>query len=456
MSAAKRPAARPPTLSGLRLIAMQQKFVELPAFFTRISREYGPIVRFANLWSDVYFVNEPAAIEEVLVTKATSFRKGRGTVRLRRLLGNGLLTAERPEHLPHRRLVAPAFHRKRLDDYARVMTGASVARVATWPLGDVLDIDREFNRLALEIAAKALFGADLRSDMDTIAGSLVQAMSSFPASMLPFSEVWDDWPLPSVRRFKAAKARLDAIVRRMIAEHRAEGVDRGDVLSMLLATRDEESRVALDDDQIRDEAMTILLAGHETTANALAWTFYLLQRNPDVEATLHAHVDAVLGGRTPTLDDVPRLEYVRAVFAETMRLYPPAWVTARRATEDVDLGSYRIRRGDVAIVSQYVTQRDPRFWSDPERFDPARFIVERPRERFAYFPFGGGTRTCIGEAFAWTEGVLAIATIAQRVRLESVGDGDVATLPLVTLRPRAAIRARVTARAPAPLRNVSA
>ena len=450
---AARPAARPPTLPGLRLIRMQQRYHELPSFFCDIARTYGPIVRFKNLWSDVYFVNEPSAIEEILVTKAVSFRKGRGTVRLRRLLGNGLLTAERPEHLPHRRLVAPAFHKKRLADYARVMTDATVARVASWRDGEILDIDRELNRLALEIAAEALFGADLSAEMDTISRSLVQAMETFPASMLPFSEVWDDWPLPSVRRFKAAKRRLDAIVLRMIEEHRAEGVDRGDVLSMLLGARDEEARGGMNDEQIRDEAMTILLAGHETTANALAWTFYLLQRNPDVATLLYAHVDDVLGDRTPTMEDVPQLGYVRAVLSETLRLYPPAWITARRATERVTVGGYAIERGDIAIVSQYVTQRDPRIWSQAERFLPQRFLDGSTRERFAYFPFGGGTRTCIGEAFAWAEGILVIATIAQRVHLESAGDGDVATLPLVTLRPRSAIRARVRVRGRAPLRT---
>ena len=225
----------PPTLPGLRLIAMQQNFHELPAFFATVSQRHGPIVRFKNVWSDAYFVNEPAAIEELLVTKATSFRKGRGTVRLRRLLGNGLLTAERPDHLPHRRLVAPAFHRKRLADYAVVMTQATLERMRAWSEEDVIDLDRELNRLALEIAAKALFGTDLSEEMETISRALMQAMATFPASMLPFSELWDDWPLPANRRFKAAKNALDAIVTRMIREHRACGTDRGDVLSMLLA-----------------------------------------------------------------------------------------------------------------------------------------------------------------------------------------------------------------------------
>jgi len=402
-----------------------------------------------------YFVNEPAAIEEVLVSKATSFRKGRGTVRLRRLLGNGLLTAERPEHLQHRRLVAPAFHSRRLADYGHVMTQACLARMRGWRAGEIIDIDRELSRLALEIAAEALFGADLSAEMDAISRSLVIAMETFPASMIPFSELWDDWPLPANRRFQAAKRELERVVARMVREHRAGGVDRGDVLSMLLAARD-DARGAMSDEQIRDEALTILLAGHETTANALAWTFYLLQRHPDIEAALHASVDAALGGRTPATRDVPQLAYVRAVLAETMRLYPPVWMTGRRATQPVEIGGYRIAPHDIVLVSQYVTHRDARFWPEPERFMPQRFLDESRRPRFTYFPFGGGTRTCIGEAFAWTEGILVIATIAQRLRLTRVDAGEVATLPLVTLRPRAAIRARITARGLAPLLNAPA
>lgn len=452
---AERSRPQPPTLPGH--VLSRQGFTRMPAFLRDLVPTHGPIVRFHNIVGpDVYFAAEPAAIEEVLVGKAGSFSKARGTRRMRRLLGNGLLTAERPEHLPHRRLVQPAFHRKRLDDYARVMVAASLARVASWQHGSIIEVDRETNRLALEIAAQALFGADLRGDMDAISRALNESMATFPASMLPFSEVFDHLPVPITLRFKRAKRTLDAVVLRMVREHRADGRDRGDVLSMLLTAYDDETKGRMDDQQIRDEAMTILLAGHETTANALAWTFYLLQRHPAVEAELAAQLDAVLGGRTPTFEDVSRLGYVRALLAEAMRLYPPAWITARRATEAVTIGGYRLRRRDVVIVSQWVTHRDPRFWSEPERFDPARFLRPLPAERFAYFPFGAGTRMCIGEAFAWTEGILAIATIAQRVRLERVSDRDVATLPLVTLRPRTPIRARVSVRAYEPLQSAPA
>jgi cytochrome P450 len=214
---------------------------------------------------------------------------------------------------------------------------------------------------------------------------------------------------------------------------------------MLLEARDETGAPGLSDEQIHDEALTILLAGHETTANAMAWAFYLLERHPDVRARAYANVDEVLGERPATAADVPRLEYVRAVLAETMRLYPPAWVTARKALEAVEIGPLRLARGDIAIVSPYVSGRDPRYFTDPERFDPDRWAGAAP-PKFAYFPFGGGNRLCIGEPFAWMEGILVVATILQRARLERVDAEEVATLPLVTLRPRTPIRARVQLR----------
>jgi cytochrome P450 len=234
-----------------------------------------------------------------------------------------------------------------------------------------------------------------------------------------------------------------------VQQHRTHGSSGDDLLSMLMSARDENGRGGLSDVDVRDEALTILLAGHETTANALAWTFYILQRRPDIEAALQRHVDDVLGGRDVTFDDVGKLDYVRATFAETMRLYPPAWITSREAIAPVTVGGVYVAAGDLVIVAPYVTHRDPRYWDDPERYDPQRFAGGGgPRERYAYFPFGGGSRMCIGDSFAWTEGVIALATIAQRVRLERVaGDPDVGIRPVVTLRPRTPIRARVRARA---------
>jgi cytochrome P450 len=436
----------PPTVAGYSLFT--RPFTTLPAFFLAATATHGSFVRFKNPFRNIYFVTEPAYVEEALVTKSAAFMKGRGTQRLRRLLGNGLLTAEQPAHLRHRRLAQPAFHRKRIDAYAAIMVDATLLKIARWSDGERIDVERETNRLALEIVSQAVFGSDLSADMDAISTSLDDAMATFPFSMMPFSELLDNVPIGPTRRLKRAKRRLDAIVDRMLAEHRAGGGDPNDLLSMLLAASDDEG-AGLGDAQIRDEALTILLAGHETTANAIAWTFYLLQRHGEIEEKLYAHVADVLGDRDPTAADVPRLDYVRAVFAETLRLYPPAWVTARRALHAVDIGPYRIARGDIVIVSQYVSHRDPRYFPDPERFDPERWFREAP-PKFAYFPFGGGNRLCIGESFAWMEGILVLATIVRRFRLLRVGMDDVATLPLVTLRPRGAIRATVSARALAP------
>jgi cytochrome P450 len=452
VASARRPGDTATAVSGLGIFL--QGFAGLPFFLERETAKHGPFIRFRlGPLGSVFYCGTPEAAEEVLVTKATAFVKGRGVRRLRRALGTGLLTSEEPQHLPNRRLVQPAFHRKRLAEYGAVMAERARLRVLSWRPGSVVDVEREMNALALEIVSETLFGIDLRDRNDVIASALAEAMSTFPTLMIPFSEIADDaGALPHNKKLARSTGTLFGIVEGIVRDHR-DGVDRGDVLSMLLASRDDADR-GMSERQVRDEALTILLAGHETTANALTWAFYLLQRNPRVEAALHAHLDDVLGDRDPDFDDVPQLAYVRAVFAEAMRLYPPAWITSRTAIADVEIAGQLVPRGSQAIVSQYVMHRDARYWPQPERFDPTRFLGETDRPKFAYFPFGGGTRLCIGESFAWTEGVLALATIARRVRLERVDRGDVGMLPLVTLRPRDPVRARVAAREPgAPQRD---
>lgn len=432
-----------PTLSGT--IFLRQPFASMPAFLRGISQQYGPIVRFRYPWRSMYFVDDAAMLQDVFINNAADFKKGRGTERLSRLLGNGLLTAAQPEHLQHRRLVQPVFHKKRIDACAEVMVDATRRRVDAWTPGATIEIDREAMALALEIVATALFGSNLTDDMAKIGHALDVSIATFPFAMLPFSQIFDEIPIPITRRFNAARDTLDGIVYRMMAEHRASGRDTGDLLSMLMASCD-DGDAGMNDKQIRDEALTILLAGHETTANAIAWTFYLLGRHPEIEARLHAHLDTVLGDRDPTLDDVPKLEYVRALFAEVMRMYPPAWITARRALVDTHVEAYPIAKDDIVIVSQFVTHHNARYWPDPDRFDPERFVSGMPDEKFAYFPFGGGNRLCIGERFAWMEGMLAIATIARRVRLVPLDTEPVAANPSVTFRPSTRIRARVESR----------
>jgi cytochrome P450 len=304
-------------------------------------------------------------------------------------------------------------------------------------------------RLTLAVVGQTLFGADVEEEAPEIGRALTDTFRSFNLALLPFGELLQRVPfLPPVRRFNEAKARLDATIYRLIAEHRADGHDRGDLLSMLIAAQDTEvDGGRMTDLQLRDEAMTIFLAGHETTANALTWTWYLLAEHPAAEARMHAEIDAALGGRLPAADDLPRLPYTRMVLAEAMRLYPPAWVIGRRNVEPYTVRGVTLPARTVVLTSQWVTHRDPRWWPEPERFRPERW-GEAPgdRPKFAYFPFGAGTRVCIGEQFAWMEGMLLLATIAQRWRLRLVPGHPVVPQAIITLRPRHGMRMVAEAR----------
>jgi len=444
MTATLAPAPTPPTLRRT-LGIFGRPFRTVPEYLRAISREHGPIVKFSNPLVNYFFVDDARYLEEIFVTKSASFMKGRGTQRLRALLGDGLLTAVQPEHLKHRRLVQPAFHRSRIDAFGEVIVGYTRDRVERWTPGSTIDVHHETMQLALEIVARTLFGSDLSNEKQTISDALDDALEVFPLMLMPFSELIENLPIPPILRFKRARAQLDRVVYDMMRAHRADGDDRGDLLSMLMESEDENG-VGFSDVQVHDEALTILLAGHETTANALAWTIYLLQRNPQIEEKLYAHVAEVLGDRDATIDDFPKLEYVRAVVSEAMRIYPPAWLTGRRALEDTTIGAYEVRKGEIVLVSQYVTHRNPRYWDAPERFDPDRWLAGPPKEKFAYFPFGGGNRLCIGERFAWLELVLGIATMIRRVRFDRIDALDVEPEPLVTMRPKSPVYAKVTRR----------
>jgi cytochrome P450 len=304
------------------------------------------------------------------------------------------------------------------------------------------------NRLALRIAAATLFSADIDDDADAIGAAVTEAMAVFPTSIGPFGELLDHLPFhPATRRFAAARGALDAVIYRLIAQRRSENVDRGDLLSMLLAARDDDGR-PMPDALIRDEALTLLLAGHETTANALTWTFDALARKPEAEARLHAELDAVLWDRDPVPADYPQLGFTRDVVAEAMRLRPPAWILGRRVIRPIRLGEWDVAPGSIVLMAQIVTHRNPRFWTLPEAFRPERWSNGETATlpRFAYFPFGGGNRVCIGEGFAWTEAVLVLATLARRVRLVALDLSPVPLDPLVTLRPGRPIAMRVEAR----------
>jgi cytochrome P450 len=309
-----------------------------------------------------------------------------------------------------------------------------------WRDGDVVDMCQEMNSLAMQIVAKTLFGADMAHETREIGDALSVILDQFERSMLPEADRAD---------FESARARLDAAIYRIIKERRLSGEDRGDLLSMLLTAHEaEDDGHAMTDLQLRDEAMTIFLAGHETTANALAWCWYLLSANPACEERFYAEVDDVLGGRPAKLEDVPGLAYAAMVFSEALRLYPPVWVIGRRAKVDCKIGEYVIPANSVVLLSQYVTHRDPRYFPEPTKFDPERWTPEAKaaRPKFSYFAFSSGSRSCLGEAFAWTEGVLCLATLAQKYRFRLVPDHRIALQPQLTLRAKYGIRMRLERR----------
>jgi cytochrome P450 len=418
-------------------------------FFQNLAAQYGDISYFRLGPQEAFFLNHPDYIKDVLVTNHQNFIKGLALQRAKRLLGEGLLTSEGDFHRRQKRLAQPAFHRARIAGYATVMTDYALQTRERWHDGDTLDLSEEMMRLTLGIVGKTLFDADVVSDAKQVGEAMTVAMDLFNTITIPFFELLQKLPLPQFRRFDQAKARLDAIIYRMIAERRRRGEDRGDLLSMLLLAQDTEGDGGrMSDEQLRDELMTIFLAGHETTANALTWTWYLLSQNPEAAAILHEEIDRVLGGRVPTFEDVSELKYTEMVVTESMRLYPPAWALGRIALEEHEIGGYFVPAKSLVLMSQFVMHRDPRYFSDPLRFDPDRWTPEarESRPQFSYFPFGGGPRRCIGEGFAWMEGILLLATLAQQWQMRLVPNHPVALKPVMTLRPKHGMRMTVTRR----------
>ena len=439
-------SARPAGPKGRPLIGVLPEFRKNPPEFLRgVARDYGDLAFLPLVRQKIYLVTQPDWIKDILVTQQTNFTKSRMLQRARVLLGDGLLTSEGEFHKRQRRLVQPAFHRDRLAGYATAMVECAVSCRDRWKPGETLDVSTEMMRLTLAIVARTLFSADVSSEAGEIGEALSQVLELFETVLMPFSDWLEKLPLPSVRRFERARDRLDQTIYRLIAERRASGADTGDLLSMLLLAVDEEGGGGMTDKQVRDEALTLFLAGHETTANSLTWAWYLLSQNPEAEAKLQAEIDDVLGGRLPGFEDAPRLRYAEMVFAEAMRMYPPAWAIGRRAIQDYQIGDYTIPAQSILLLSPYVVHHDPRWFPNPDQFDPGRWHPENvaTRPKFSYFPFGGGTRVCIGERFAWMEGVLLLATLAQRWRLRLVPGHRVETKALITLRTRYGMQMRV-------------
>jgi cytochrome P450 len=417
-------------------------------FYSSCARDYGDVVatRFGPLRA--LLVYHPDAIEEVLVTRSRDFVKSPGVRVLRPLLGEGLLLSEGSVWLRQRRLVQPAFHRQRLAGYGEIMTAYTERRLVDWKDSQVIDVHAEMMALTLEIVAKTLFDADVSDQADAVGHAANVLMEQFGTRLRSFRLLPHWVPTPANLRSGRAIRRLDQVVYRMIAARRSSGADRGDLLSILLHAQDADHGARMTDRQVRDEAMTLFMAGHETTAVALSWTWYLLARHPEVEARVAEELRTVLGGRAPTLADLSRLTYTERVVTESMRLYPPAYVMGRQATRPTEVAGYLVARNVIVVIPTWIVHRDARWFDEPEAFRPDRWADERTRSlpRYAYFPFGGGPRQCIGNAFAMMEAVLLLATIAQRCRLALVPGQRVTPTPYVTLRPEPGIRMVVTRR----------
>jgi cytochrome P450 len=423
---------------------------------TESARLYGDFVHYTIFGRHIYQLNHPDLIEDFLIKDAAKHHRGIVMQRAKVVLGEGLLTSEEPFHMRQRRLAQPAFLRQRIAAYGEVI-GENAATISRgWQSGTVLNVHDEMLELALRIVGKCLFDLDVQSrdEVKKISAAVDAFMGFLPLAILPFSEQIQRLPLPAMKRIRKGQADLDAIIYAMIRERRQSPGDRGDLLSMLLEAVDtEEATGRMSDRQVHDECLTIMLAGHETTANALSFALWLLAKHPDVQTRLHEEASAVLGSRVPTAADYGRLPYATQIFSETMRLYPPVWVVARACVQPYEIAGYPIRAGAILLAPQFVVHRDSRFFPDPLRFDPERFAPEKKdakgRPRFAYFPFAAGSRQCIGEGLAWMEGVLSLATIVRdwRLSLPHGASAEIAMNPAISLRPKHGVSLLVERRA---------
>lgn len=412
------------------------------------AREYGDIVCLRFLHYRTYLLFHPEHIEDVVVNNARKFIKGRILRANRHLFGNGLLTSEGDFWLRQRRMMQPAFHRNRIANYASTMTACATRLVESWKPGQQIDLHDAMMRLTLQIVGKTLFQADVERDAPRVGESLqILLEHAFDFRRLLITPYW----LPTRRNRQAHRAirELTAIIDKIIEQRRAASADSGDLLSLLIQAQDEDGS-RMTKQQLRDEALTLFLAGHETTASTLSWTWWLLAQNPRVEQKLHAELAAVLEGRAPALEDIPKLIYTSQVISESLRLYPPAWAMARLAIEDHNLGGYPVPKGTGIAAVTWIVHRDPRWYQSPEEFLPERWQPDllKTIPRFAYFPFGYGPRQCIGNSFALMEATLVLATIAQHFRFTLIPGHQVTPLASLTLRPRYGLHVEIHSRVP--------
>lgn len=408
------------------------------------ARAHGDVVRFRLGPLVAHLVNDPALVTQVLQTRARHYDKQtRSTAAIRAICGESLLTANDRAWETRRRLIQPAFHRHRVGQLVDTMTTCIGARLSTWRVGAPIDVASEMMRLTFVIAGKAILGADVSAESASVERAIAFMLERAYARWGRIAPVPGWLPSPDNVRFRRALAGVDRIIDRIIAEHRVSPPAQADLLAMLMEARDTGPGTGLtgagfSDGELRNEAITVLLAGHETTATALSWTFALLAAHPEAAARVHAEVHQVVGARRPTLDDLPRLTFTTQVIQESMRLYPPIWAIERRAVGDDVLGGFAIPAGSSVIISPYVLHRHPRFWADPERFDPGRFAGPKPSP--AYLPFGAGPRYCVGSEFAMVEARLVVAMVTQAFQLTLLPGHIVAPHPSLTLRLRHGLR----------------
>jgi len=410
--------------------------------FRYLVETYGDISHYKIGRNHIIFLNDQAYIREVLVVQNDNFTKERTVRRTQMLLGEGMITAEGDAHRSQRQVAQPAFHRQRVASYADTIVEEALRTRDAWLGQQQLDVAQEMMYLTLRIVARTLFGTELGAEVKELADAINRIMRLYNYLVaLPAVETMIHLGVPGLAAFTPAKRTVDAIVYRMIEEHRRHP-DRGDLLDMMLRSSETDTGHLSVDEYLRDQVITIFLAGYETVANALSWTWYLLSQNPEAEQKMHEEIRSIVGDRVPTVEDVPGLRYVEMVLAESMRLYPPAWAMGRQAREDFALGPYCFPAGTTVLISQFITHRDPRNFAEPLCFDPDRFAPagKATFPKFAYFPFGAGFRQCIGESFAWMEGVLALATIAQKWKLSLLPGQRIEPQALITLRPKYGVK----------------
>jgi cytochrome P450 len=440
---------RPPAPPSLPFIgnyfALKNDSLE---FLRRSARDHGEVVRIEFLTQVFYLISSPEYIERLLLTENASVMKDYGEQMLKKtFLGTGLLTAEADEHKQMRKMASPAFSRTRILGYGKVMSDLAEQEFAAWKSNEVRDVHKEMSHLAQRIVARTLFDSD-GSDNSLVIGEIMAEIMPVIA-LRNFAEFIMKLPLGIKERVERNIQKLDAIIYGIIDEHIAGGTDRGDFLSMLIAGKKAAGRDIHSKEErtrLRDEALTIYLAGFETTANAMTWALHLLALNPEKQSKMAEEVQGVLKGRSPVSEDMPHLKYTRAVMAEAMRLFPPAWVIGRVLLKDFQFGAYTLPKDAEVWMSQYVMHRDPRYWKNPDEFIPERWLeADFSPSRFVYFPFSAGSRNCIGEQFAWLESMVVLANAVRRFEFHDIGE-KVLTEPLVTLRPKGGLRLRISDR----------